>query len=129
MHMRIYTAPYIWMRYLVITSASLLYMSGPCLWLLAGKKMKYKKEERCRDNTVPKTIRRPCEVGSSVSNLPQPPPYILFLGIAEDCCILHSYLAGPSCITIVFCMVLSLHLSSFLYLLIIVIYPYYSSIL
>ena len=58
---------------------------GPCLWL---GKISIK---RYRHDTMPKSsdTRKPCEVGVRVyNNLLQPPPYISFLGVVEDCCIL-----------------------------------------
>ena len=44
------------------------------------------------------------------NNHPQPNPYILVLGVVEDCCMLSVLLALPSCICI---MVSSLHPTSF----------------
>ena len=50
---------------------------------------------------MPKTsdTRRPCEVGVRVSNnLKEPPPYILFLVVAEDTPILQDLLVSPELI-------------------------------
>ena len=62
---------------------------------------KYKNEVGCRDDTVPKTADMKKTLRGRVracNNLPQPNPYILFLGVAEDCCMLSLFLAVPSCI-------------------------------
>ena len=60
--------------------------------------------------------RRPCKVGMRVyNNLPQPPPYISFLGVAEDYCILSLlYTSQDLLVSLLFGMVSSLHPSSFL---------------
>ena len=65
-------------------SASLPCISG---W---EKRTSIKMKKDNKDDTVSKTSdTRPCEVGVRVcNNFPQPPLYISFWGVTEDCCIL-----------------------------------------